>query len=198
MEIAGTVVDAVTGSPLVKATITADGSPVGVTDATGQFDLQLSTSPSLMTFSYVGYEDITMTPGQANNANQISMTPVPQTLPAVTVTPSIAKANFSPLVVAGVGLGVLLLLGKGKKKVAGVDSTTILLIAGAGVAAYLLYAKSQANANAAAVAAQAAKMQTTVYNPYGAASGGSTNNVATDINAGSGAVSALSNFVNTL
>src|SRR5271170_4582702 len=146
MEIAGTVVDAATGLPLVKATISADGTPVGVTDGNGQFDIMLSTAASMSEISYVGYNGISMTPAQINDANNLTLNYAVKILPDVTVTAQAlaAKANYTLLMIGAAGIGVLALLGKGKKKISGISTTTILLAGGGLVAAYLIYSSMQA------------------------------------------------------
>jgi hypothetical protein len=201
MFIQNTVVDANSGAPLAGATIALDGSPIGVTDSNGRFAIDTAASGTTVTVSYVGYTSesypVDIMPDLAQI--QLSVSSVASALPAVTVTPSgnfvspaavtNKPAAWLPLVLAGGALFVFSGGGK-KKKVAGVDTNTILLVGSAAVAMYFFTRPSSVPAYAAPVPA---------YNPaYLQSISNQGNQTAQDISAGGQAASniltAISNF----
>lgn len=201
MYIEGTVIDKNTGVPLPGATLTLDGSPIGVTDANGHFAIQTAQSGQSLTISYVGYISNEYPVDAINDMSQIPMTisSDASALPAVTVTPQSAAAAspvqvsnkpniLFPLLLAGGGLFLLAESGK-KKRVAGIDTTTILLAGGAAVAVYLLTRPRTPS--------YVSPVTSPVYNPaYLQAIQNQGNPVAQDITAGGQAATGLSTLVN--
>src|SRR5580700_4015315 len=89
LQLQGTVVDSNTGVALPGATLTLDGTPVGVTDSNGKFNIQTELQGASLTISYVGYNNNEYPVDQVAEMEQIPMTlsSAATNLQAVTVTP---------------------------------------------------------------------------------------------------------------
>lgn len=88
------------GAPLVGATISADGKPLGITDAQGQFSLSVPTSVNTLEISSVGFA--TKTVNITGAALSIELTADGETISEVVVTgyTSISRKKFSGASVA--------------------------------------------------------------------------------------------------
>jgi hypothetical protein len=201
MKLEGIVIDKVTGAPLAGATLALDGKPLWVTDSSGQFNINTTMQGEGITFSYVGYLDLTYPVDQLSNMFQIPMqvNDAAGALAPVVVTPTSSGQAASidvsskpntlfPILLAGGAL--LLLAGSGakKRKVSGaVNTSTILLAGGAAIAVYLLTRPKVPTYTSPPVP---------VYNPaYMQAYANQGNQTAQDISAGGAAASAILNAI---
>lgn len=205
MQYQGQVIDAATGEDLQRVTLTIDGTPVGVTDQNGMFNIVTQTEGSEMTFSYVGYNPLNVPLTQVNDLFQIGLTRQDQTLPAVTITPQSAAAaaspsgpvigqkDYTPYLIAGAA--GLVLLGSTKRRgvrgVGKISSGTMLAIAaGGGLLLYLLTRPKPAPIYPAYQPA---------YSPaYLQAVATQNNPVAQDISAGATGVQAASGLITAI
>ena len=93
--ISGIVTDSVTGKPLGDVNISLIGmSGKGITNQAGEFYLEIHTLPSVLYFSYVGYNIGSLMVDRSNQKNiRISLSPEIQEVPPVTIRaePKIAK-----------------------------------------------------------------------------------------------------------
>lgn len=197
MTLTGTVVDKVTGEPLAGATLSLDGSAFTTTDNRGMYAIPSTLPGMAITFSYVGYDDVTYPVDQISSLSQIPMnvSAVASALAPVVVTPSSSQLAVSakpntmfPLLLAGGGL--LLLAGSQKRKrvSGGVNTTTLLLAGGAAVAVYLLTRPKTPT--------YVSPYQTPVYNPaYLQSVANPPNQTAQDISAGGTALTSILNAI---
>jgi hypothetical protein len=192
LQLSGTVVDSQTGAALAGATLTLDGTPIGVTDSNGHFDFTTASEGQSLTISYVGYNNNEYPVDMLSSLSQIPMTlsSAATNLAPVTVTPSsVAVTNkpaaWLPLVLAG---GVLVLLGSGKKKksVGKVDTSTILLAGGAAVALYFITRPAPVAVAPPVPVYSAAYLQSNAGNP-----------VAQDISAGAQVLPFITNLISS-
>lgn len=204
MNLTGTVVDKVTGDPLAGATLSLDGAAFTTTDNRGMYTIPAALPGMGITFSYVGYNDVSYPVDQLASLNQIPMTvsDAASALAPVVVTPSSSQAaqqlavsakpnTMFPLLLAGGGLFLLANSAKKRKRVSGIDTTTILIAGGAAVAVYLLTRPKTPT--------YAPPYQTPVYNPaYLQSVSNPPNQTAQDIAAGGTAVSSILNAISNL
>ena len=95
MNCKGQVIDE-NGEPLIGVSIVdAKGTGLGTTDIDGNFTVKVPTGVSSLTFSYVGYE--TMTVEAKADMGVISMKPAQNMLQDVVVTQSLAKTRQTPV-----------------------------------------------------------------------------------------------------
>lgn len=137
MNIQGQIVDQATGAALPGATISVDGFAVGQSGANGVFNINVANDFATFDVSYVGYVTQTAPADSFNSPQaQLQLQTSSENLAEVVVTA--IKKNYVPYALGAVGLLVLLNSKKTKKKMGKIDTTTILLIAGAGLGIYLL------------------------------------------------------------
>ena len=144
MQITLDVVDSMSGTELPGATVSLNGSSVGMTDQNGVYSFDDTNESDQITISYVGYAPYTINAGIIEGTAQIQLARSTDTLPTVTVTPS-PKTNYLPWLIAG---GAAIVLWPGKKKSVGAskkNKTALLVGAGAlGLGAVYLMTKKPA------------------------------------------------------
>jgi carboxypeptidase-like protein len=176
MQVQAQIIDGNTGQPLAGATISIDGTAMAQSDANGNFSI--NTSGTNAVISYVGYDPANLTVEALSGTGQLYLYPTAAALPEVTVVAQAIKKNPIPFA-AALGVGILLL--NKKKKVSGIDTSTLLLVGGGLLAAYFLMKP----------AAVAPVQSAPIYNPV--ASGASGNSTAAIISASGSTASALIN-----
>lgn len=139
------VVDSMSGTELPGATISVNGSSVGMTDQNGVYTIENANESDQITVSYIGYSPYTINAGIIEGTAQVQLAKSSDTLPTVTVTPS-PKSNSALLWILGGGLAVAML--SGNKKSVGASKKNKNLLIGAGVlgvgAVYLMTRPSSA------------------------------------------------------
>lgn len=190
MNLTAKIIDSASGLPLSGATISVNGTAVAIANSAGTFSIPEPAENSTITFSYVGYSSQSMPADILYMTPQIQLEKKSGALPDVVVTATRVLQNNPLILPAAFGLGLLLLSNDKKnkmKKVGKIDTTTILLIGGGLLAVYMLSRPKQT----------APIYQQPAYIPPGYPGSQPQNEIAQDINAGSGAIKAIADLFNS-
>ena len=89
------------GEPVIGASIViTDGAPLGTTDLDGAFNLSVPDGTKLITFSYIGYESVSLAPKA--DMGTIRLKPSNVMLHDVVVSQSLARTRQTPVAVTQV------------------------------------------------------------------------------------------------
>ena len=128
MQVAIDVIDSLTAQALPGATISVNGTAVGMTDSNGVYILDNVNESDTIQVSFVGYQTASVNAGILESSAQVQLSSSVQTLESVTVTPSKKESSLLPLLIAG-GVAVA---GTNKTKSVGAIKKNTALIVGAG------------------------------------------------------------------
>ncbi len=139
MLVSAQIIDGNNGTPLPGATISIDGIAVAQSDSKGNFSFDTTGTNAVI--SYVGYAPASISVYSLAGTGQLYLYPSTTDLPIVTVVANTVKKNPLPF---AAGLGALIFIMQKKKRVSGIDTSTLLLVGGGLLAAYFIMSKPAA------------------------------------------------------